>query len=199
MTSDKGAPAAFLDRDGVINFDRGYVHRIADFQFIPGVLGACHDLHAAGYKLIVVTNQAGIARGYYDEQAFRDITNWMSERFTEAGAPLTGVYYCPHHPNGTVSRYTRECDCRKPAPGMIMQAVLDHHIDVSTSFLVGDKRSDIEAAERAGLAGKYLIRTDASDLDGDGPVGGFRSLTDVVHHVLTWGTSGAERMPRENN
>jgi D-glycero-D-manno-heptose 1,7-bisphosphate phosphatase len=186
VTPDKGAPAAFLDRDGVINLDHGYVHTIAEFQFIPGVLSACHDLHAAGYKLIVVTNQAGIGRGYYDEQAFRDISEWMSARFAEAGAPLTGIYYCPHHPQGTVTRLTRECDCRKPAPGMILQAVLDHRIDVSKSFLVGDKRSDIEAAERAGVAGRYLIQTDRPAGDRGGPLG-FRSLADVVQHVLTLG------------
>jgi len=176
VTSDSGVPAAFLDRDGVINQDRGYVYRVEDFHFIPGVLQACRALHAAGYKLIVVTNQAGIAHGYYDERAFHDITAWMSERFAEAGAPLTGVYYCPHHPNGKVARYTRECDCRKPAPGMIAQAIRDHHIDVSRSFLVGDKRSDIEAAERAGLAGKYLIEA-----------GG--SLADVVDRILKGGIS----------
>jgi D-glycero-D-manno-heptose 1,7-bisphosphate phosphatase len=151
------------------------------------VLSACHDLYAAGYKLIVVTNQAGIARGYYDEEAFRNITQWMSERFAEAGAPLTGVYYCPHHPNGTIARFTRECDCRKPGPGMILQAVLEHHIDVSRSFLAGDKRSDIEAPETAGVSGRYLIQVDKTASDRGGPVAGFRSLTDVVHHVLTSG------------
>jgi D-glycero-D-manno-heptose 1,7-bisphosphate phosphatase len=185
VTSDKGVPAAFLDRDGVINVDRGYVHRVEEFQFIPGVLQASRDLHAAGYKLIVVTNQAGIAHGYYDERDFLEITGWMSERFAEAGAPLAGVYYCPHHPNGKVARFARECDCRKPAPGMIVQAVLEHGIDVSRSFLVGDKPLDMEAAERAGLSAKYLIEAGGAGAQ----VGAYRSLADVARHVLTHGIS----------
>jgi D-glycero-D-manno-heptose 1,7-bisphosphate phosphatase len=184
VTSITGVPAAFLDRDGVINVDSGYVYRVANFQFIPGVLGACRSLHMAGYKLIVVTNQAGIAHGYYDEQAFKEITGWMSERFREAGAPLTGVYYCPHHPCGRVARFTRECSCRKPAPGMIAQAVREHQIDVANSFLVGDKESDLEAAERAGISTRYLVRTAGRAAEQSDRSGEFESLADVVHRVL---------------
>ena len=184
MTSSTAARAAFFDRDGVINVDSGYVHRVAEFRFIPGVLGACRSLYVAGYKLIVVTNQAGIAHGYYDEQSFAEITGWMRERFREAGAPLTGVYYCPHHPNGRIARYSRECGCRKPAPGMIVQAVHEHQIDLANSFFVGDKASDLEAAERAGISARYLVRN-ADDAGGQSnSFGQFRSLVDVVHHVL---------------
>ncbi len=184
MTSITGAPAVFLDRDGVINIDSGYVHRVADFQFIPGVLGACRSLHVAGYKLIVVTNQAGIAHGYYDEQAFEDISGWMRERFREAGAPLTGVYYCPHHPCAKISRFRCGCDCRKPAPGMILQAVREHQIDVAKSFLVGDKESDLEAAERAGISNRYLVRTAGRSVERSDSSGEFESLADVVRRVL---------------
>jgi D-glycero-D-manno-heptose 1,7-bisphosphate phosphatase len=184
VTSVTAAPAAFLDRDGVINIDSGYVHHVADFQFIAGVLGACRGLHLAGYKLIVVSNQAGIAHGYYDEQTFEEITGWMRERFREAGAPLTGVYYCPHHPRGRVARYSRECDCRKPAPGMIAQAVREHQIDVANSFLVGDKESDLEAAKGAGIPRRFLVRTTGRSVERSDNSGEFESLADVVHHVL---------------
>jgi D-glycero-D-manno-heptose 1,7-bisphosphate phosphatase len=184
VTSINGGPAAFLDRDGVINIDSGYVHRVADFRFIPGVLGACRSLCFAGYKLIVVTNQAGIAHGYYDEQTFVEITSWMSERFREAGAPLTGVYYCPHHPCGRVARFRRECDCRKPAPGLIAQAAREHQIDLANSFLVGDKESDLEAAERAGISTRYLVRTAGRAIERSDKIGEFESLIEVVHHVL---------------
>lgn len=184
MTLIAGVPAAFLDRDGVINIDAGYVHNVADFQFIPGVLGACRSLHVAGYKLIVVTNQAGIAHGYYDERTFEEITSWMEERFREAGAPLTGVYYCPHHPCGSVARFRRECDCRKPAPGMIAQAVREHQINVADSFLVGDKESDLEAAERAGIPNRYLVRTAGRAIGRNHRSVEFESLADVVHLVL---------------
>jgi D-glycero-D-manno-heptose 1,7-bisphosphate phosphatase len=183
VTSVSGFRAAFLDRDGVINLDRGYVHRVEDFQFLPGALTACRDLHTAGYRLIVVTNQAGIARGYYDEQTFQQITTWMSERFYEVGAPLTGVYYCPHHPDGKVSRFAIECACRKPAPGMILQAAIDHQIDVSQSILVGDKASDLEAGERAGVSQRYLVWPPGSEAE-RGESRGFRSLSDVVQFLL---------------
>jgi D-glycero-D-manno-heptose 1,7-bisphosphate phosphatase len=184
VTAINGLPAAFLDRDGVINFDSGYVHRVADFQFIPGVLSACRDLHVAGYKLIVVTNQAGIAHGHYDERAFEEITAWMSDRFLEAGAPLAGVYYCPHHPRGKVARFSRECGCRKPAPGLITQAVREHQIDISRSFLVGDKESDLEAAERAGIANRYLVQTVGHGVEQSGNSEEFESLANVVRRVL---------------
>jgi D-glycero-D-manno-heptose 1,7-bisphosphate phosphatase len=178
-----GEPAAFLDRDGVINIDSGHVHRISDFHFIPEAISACRNLYNAGYKLIIVTNQAGIAHGYYDEQAFNELSTWVNERFIEAGAPLAGIYYCPHHPSGSVARFTRVCSCRKPAPGMITQAIREHQIDVSSSFLVGDKESDLEAAKRAGLSARYLVSPGQGNNRSDSS-GEFRSLAEVVRHVL---------------
>jgi D-glycero-D-manno-heptose 1,7-bisphosphate phosphatase len=189
-----GARAAFLDRDGVINVDSGYVHRIADFQFIRGVLWACRRFHVAGYKLIVVTNQAGIAHGYYDERAFEEITAWMTERFQQAGAPLTGVYYCPHHPSGSVARYKRQCACRKPEPGLIVQAVQEHGIEVANSFFVGDRESDLEAAERAGVSDRYLVRTGAGVVDRSKGVEEFDSLAAVADRVL--GKSRIDPLPQ---
>jgi D-glycero-D-manno-heptose 1,7-bisphosphate phosphatase len=162
-------PAAFLDRDGVINVDQGYAHRIDQFEFIPGALSACRRLHEAGYLLIVVTNQAGIAHGYYDERAYQELTAWMRQRFVEAAAPLTAVYHCPHHPRGKLAAFRADCDCRKPAPGMLLQAIREHQIDVSRSFLVGDKETDLEAARRAGVAERYLVRAAPLAADAQAP------------------------------
>ncbi len=173
-------PAAFLDRDGVINEERNYVYRIEDFQFLPGALAACRELVERGYLLVVVTNQAGIARGYYDTADFETLTRWMEARFSEAGAPLSGVYYCPHHPEAKIDRLRVACDCRKPGPGLILQAQRQLDIDLRRSFLVGDKPSDIEAGRAAGVGRCFLLSDRAS------PPGAHRAdavvsrLSDVV-------------------
>ena len=157
-------PAVFLDRDGVINEELNYVHRIEDFHFLPGVLAACRELSQAGYLLVVITNQAGIARGYYDVAQFEALTVWMKRQFSEAGAPLAGVYYCPHHPEGKVEEYRKECACRKPAPGMLLQAQRELGIDFGRSILVGDKLSDIEAGRAVGVGRYFLISHASSSL-----------------------------------
>ncbi|TKB48825.1 D-glycero-beta-D-manno-heptose 1,7-bisphosphate 7-phosphatase [Ferrimonas sediminicola] len=144
--------AVFLDRDGVINRDHGYVHTIEEFEFIPGTLQACARLSQAGYQLVVVTNQSGIARGYYDEGQFRALSQWMGRQFAEAGAPLLGVYFCPHHPEKGLPKYVGECECRKPNPGMLLQAAEEHDLDLANSVMIGDKDGDIEAGRRAGVA-----------------------------------------------
>jgi D-glycero-D-manno-heptose 1,7-bisphosphate phosphatase len=117
--------AAFLDRDGVINVDRGYVHRIEDFEFVPGTLQACRELARRGWLLVVATNQSGIGRGLYTAQDFRTVTDWMRSRFEEYQAPLAGVYYCPHHPTEALGGNRIQCDCRKPQPGMLLAAARD--------------------------------------------------------------------------
>jgi len=150
-------PAIFLDRDGVINEDLGHVYRIQDFKFLPGVLTACRRFHQNGYQIVVITNQAGIAKGYYSISAFEHLTRWMSERFEEAGAPLSGVYYCPHHPEGSVTGLRLTCNCRKPAPGLFLRAQQDLQISMQHSIVVGDKYSDIAAGEAAGVRFRYLI------------------------------------------
>jgi D-glycero-D-manno-heptose 1,7-bisphosphate phosphatase len=152
--------AAFLDRDGVVNVDHGYVFRREDFQFVPGTLAACAQLHRLGFVLVVVTNQAGIGRGLYGEDDFRRLTEWMSEEFAAAGAPLAGVYHCPHHPQAGLAGYRRACDCRKPAPGMLLAAARELSLDLGRSVLFGDKASDIEAAVAAGVPQRVLLGTD---------------------------------------
>lgn len=162
-------PAVFLDRDGVINQESEYVHRIEDFHFIDGVFDACRQLSKAGFRLIVITNQAGIARGYYTEDDFHYLTRWMLEKFTLHGIEIDDVYYCPHHPVHGIGSYHRNCDCRKPGPEMILRAAREHSLDLSQSILVGDKVSDIEAGRSAGVGCCVLVHSghapDRKDLD----------------------------------
>jgi D-glycero-D-manno-heptose 1,7-bisphosphate phosphatase len=147
----------FLDRDGVINVDHGYVSRPEQFEFIDGIFEACQHFAALGYTLIVVTNQSGIGRGYYTEADFLSLTQWMTERFAAHGVTIAGVYWCPHHPVNAKGAYQRECDCRKPAPGMILQAAQEHDIDLASSLMLGDKVSDMQAAIAAGIGRKVLV------------------------------------------
>jgi len=142
--------ALFLDRDGVINEDRAYVHRVDEFAWIPGVFETVRVAGELGLAVIVVTNQAGIARGYYSESDFRSLTHWMEGQFAVAGAPLTGVYYCPYHPDG-LPPYNTTSPMRKPEPGMLLQAASDHVLDLRRSLLIGDQESDIAAGRAAGL------------------------------------------------
>jgi D-glycero-D-manno-heptose 1,7-bisphosphate phosphatase len=164
-------PAAFLDRDGVINVDHGYTYRIDDFEFVEGTLAAAARLHAMGFALVVVTNQSGIGRGLYTVADFDVLTDWMRAQFAAAGAPLAGVYWCPHHPVDAVGAYRRDCDCRKPAPGMLLAAMRDLDLDPARSVLFGDKRSDLEAAVAAGVAERILLGLNGTTVP-DGAVAG---------------------------
>lgn len=165
MTSSRSAHrrAAFLDRDGVINIDRGYVSRRQDFDFVPGVLEGARRLHDLGFGLVVVTNQSGIGRGLYGIEAFDNLTAWMKAQFAAAGAPLAGVYYCPHHPTEAVGEYRRACACRKPAPGMFLNAAHDLGIRLYASVMFGDRESDLEAALAAGVPLRVLLGTDGRE------------------------------------
>ena len=146
--------ALFLDRDGVVNEEINYLHKIEDFKFIDGIFAACQFFAAQGYLIVIITNQSGIARGYYSEQDYRLLTDWMSRQFANQGIDLAGVYHCPHHPD-----HGADCDCRKPKPGMIFKAQADLNIDLANSLLVGDKKSDMQAAENAGIAQRVLVNT----------------------------------------
>ncbi|MBO1273576.1 D-glycero-beta-D-manno-heptose 1,7-bisphosphate 7-phosphatase [Shewanella sp. 4t3-1-2LB] len=151
--------AVFLDRDGVINVDHGYVHQIDDFQYIEGVFDACLALKQQGFKLVVITNQAGIARGLYSEDQFHQLTEWMDWNFADKGVDLDGIYYCPHHPDKGIGKYKQDCDCRKPKPGMIVSAQQFLKLDLSASALVGDKADDMRAAKAAGIPVRILVRS----------------------------------------
>ncbi len=146
-------PCAFLDRDGIVNEDSGHVHDATGFRWMPGMPEAIRLLNDAGWLVVVITNQAGIGRGYYSEDDFAAFTGWIDDRLAEAGAHVDATYHCPHHPTEAQGRYLRACDCRKPAPGMILQAIEDWQPDVGRSFLIGDKESDMAAAAAAGVRG----------------------------------------------
>ncbi len=150
--------AAFLDRDGVLNEDHGYVHRIDDFHWMAGAVAALQRLQQAGYALVVVTNQAGIAKGLYTPADLDLLHNHMRAQLQQQGVALTGVYACPHHPEALLPAYRQACACRKPQPGMLLQAAQEHRLDLAASNLFGDKPSDIEAARRAGVGRSWLVQ-----------------------------------------
>ena len=135
--------AVFLDRDGVINQDTGYVSCVDDFHFIDGTIEALQILKKKGYCLVVVTNQSGIARGYFTEEQFMSLTEWMDWSLADRDVDLDGIYFCPHHPTAGVGEYRQECNCRKPAPGMLLDAAKDLKIDLANSYMVGDKAGDL--------------------------------------------------------
>jgi D-glycero-D-manno-heptose 1,7-bisphosphate phosphatase len=155
-------PALFLDRDGVINLNHGYVHTIERFDFVDGIFETARTAHDAGMALVVVTNQAGIGRGYYDEATFAALSEWMRGRFADAGAPIAAVYHCPHHPEAALGPYRVRCDCRKPEPGMLLRARDALGLDLGRSVLIGDHASDILAGRRAGVGTTILFAPDAS-------------------------------------
>lgn len=138
--------AVFLDRDGTLNVDYGYVYRVEEWEWIPGAIDALVALKKAGFLVIVITNQAGIARGYYDEAEMTNLHARINEELKEHGTSIDGFYHCPHHPD-----FSEECACRKPMPGMINKAIQDFDIDKDRSWLVGDKFSDIQAGSSAGV------------------------------------------------
>jgi len=144
--------ALFLDRDGVINIEKKYLYKVKDFEFIDGIFDLCRYYQNLGYIIIVVTNQSGIARKYYNEEDFDILTSWMTKEFLKNCVKISKVYYCPHYPD--ISGY---CECRKPNIGMLLQAQKDFNIDLNNSILVGDKESDIEAGINAGLLKTYLF------------------------------------------
>ena len=150
--------ALFVDRDGVINKEKDYVWQVEDFEFLPGVFEALREAMAKGYRIIIITNQAGIGRGYYSEEDFHHLTEWMLHKFRDQGVEVTAVYFDPYHPEG-VGKYRKESLRRKPNPGMIFEAARDHHLDLRQSALAGDKLSDIEAGRRAGVGRLFLVRT----------------------------------------
>jgi D-glycero-D-manno-heptose 1,7-bisphosphate phosphatase len=157
--------ALFLDRDGVINVERGYVHCPNSFEFIPGIFELCHAAQNLGYLLVVVTNQAGIARGYYSESAFHDLTEWMMARFAEKQIRIRRLYYCPYHPVFGVGKYKIDSPDRKPNPGMFIRAQSDLDLDMGSSILIGDKLSDIQAGCAAGVGTQILLSSERAQCE----------------------------------
>jgi D-glycero-D-manno-heptose 1,7-bisphosphate phosphatase len=164
-------PALFLDRDGVINVDHGYVHRIDQFDFLPGIFDLVRfAVHELDWPVIVITNQAGIGRGLFGEKAFQDLTAWMCERFASERAPLTRIYHCPYHPEFGIDEYRKEHPWRKPNPGMVLAARADLDLDLARSVLIGDKPTDIQCAMAAGIGLSMFLDPDGQvDPQGQAP------------------------------
>ena len=175
-----GQRALFLDRDGVINVNHGYVHSTENFDFVDGIFDLVRAAREAGYRVVVVTNQAGIGRGYYSEGQFHELTIWMCAQFEKHGAPIDRVYFSPYHPTAGVGEYRKDEDTRKPRPGMILKAKRELSLSLENSILVGDKPTDILAGIAAGVQKNVLFSDDAfAELAGLDylPV---RALVDVI-------------------
>lgn len=153
MNKPKKQKALFLDRDGCINIEKNYLYKIEDFEFQPGIFNLIQHYQKKGFLIFVITNQSGIARGLYSEADFHVLNNWMIDTFELEGIKITKVYYCPHHPD-----ITGECNCRKPLPGMINQAIEQFNISAVKSVLIGDKKRDILAGENAGIGKNLYIQ-----------------------------------------
>lgn len=159
--------AFFLDRDGVININHGHVHKREDFDFIDGIFDVARYAHQQGYKLVVITNQAGIGRGYYTEDDFHQLTEWMCKQFSAAGAPIEQVYFSPYHPTAGIGAYLKDDFSRKPQPGMILKARAELDLDLRSSVLIGDKASDIQAGIAGGVGMNLLFASQRlEELDG---------------------------------
>jgi D-glycero-D-manno-heptose 1,7-bisphosphate phosphatase len=145
-------PAVFLDRDGTLNHDTGYIHRSADFRWLPGAVNAIRALNDSGYYVFVVTNQSGVARGLYDEAAIRDLHDWMNGELRATGARIDDMRYCPHHPDASIAAYRTACRCRKPAAGMLLDLMEVWPVIREESIMIGDRESDAAAGRAAGIA-----------------------------------------------
>jgi len=180
--------ALFLDRDGVINRNHGYVHKQEDFDFIEGIFEVARHACKQNYKLVVITNQAGIGRGYYTEEQFHQLTDWMRQQFSEAGAPISMVYFSPYHPTAGLGKYLKDDYSRKPHPGMIRQAQKDLSIDLSRSVLIGDKVSDIQAGIAAGVGTNLLFAAERpNELDSLN-----YQLITTLHEAISYLQRGAQ-------
>jgi len=182
------AKALFLDRDGVINLDVGYIWRPEDFIFQAGVFDACRQAQALDYRLVVVTNQAGIGRGLFSEEEFQALTAWMCARFSDEGVAIARVFHAPTHPEEGIGIYKRESIDRKPGPGMLLKARDALGLDLAAAALVGDRETDIEAAIAAGVGQKLLI---------DSPEAPAQTKADAVvgslAEAVSWITANQER------
>jgi len=188
-------PAVFLDRDGTLIEEVGYLDRLERLAFFPWSVDAVRLLNHAGFLVVVVTNQAGVARGMYEESFVGEAHQYMDETLKAGGARVEAYYYCPHHPDGSVAAYRRQCECRKPAPGMLRQAERELGVDLGRSFVVGDRWLDIQMAQQVGAAG-ILVRTGYGRTEEQRPIDGVsaaavaENLIEAVGWILRTGDQG---------
>jgi D-glycero-D-manno-heptose 1,7-bisphosphate phosphatase len=154
--------ALFLDRDGIINLDHGYVHQVSRFEFVDGIFDLARKARVLGYCIVVVTNQAGIGRGYYLEEQFHSLSTWMCERFLQENAPIRKIYFSPFHPTEGIGYYRQDHPSRKPHPGMFLQAERELSLDMGRSVMIGDKVSDMIASMAAGVGTNLLLKERSS-------------------------------------
>lgn len=141
----------FLDRDGTINVEKSYLYKWEDFEFEKNAIEGLKELKNLGYEFIVVTNQSGIGRGYYTEEDLVALNNQMTEKLKEFGIEILECFYCPHHPEKGIGKYKVDCNCRKPNPGMLLEGIKKYDVDIENSFMIGDKKGDLEAGKKASL------------------------------------------------
>lgn len=172
----------FLDRDGTINVEKSYLHKWKDFEFEKNAIEGLKELRDLGYEFIVVTNQSGIGRGYYTEEDLKILNNQMTEKLKEFGIDILECFYCPHHPEKGVGKYKVDCDCRKPNPGMLLRGIEKYDVDIENSFMIGDKKGDLEAGKKAGLKSILVLtgygKKIEEEIKGEYPIG--KDLLDIA-------------------
>jgi D-glycero-D-manno-heptose 1,7-bisphosphate phosphatase len=180
-------PAVFLDRDGTVIREVGYLNRLDRIEIFPWSIDAVRVLNKAGFLAFVVTNQAGVARGYFEESLVQEAHRAIDERMRAGGAKIAGYYYCPHHPDAGVAPYRQACDCRKPQPGMVRRAEREFGIDPSRSFVVGDRWMDVEFGHAAG-ARSIMVRTGYATGEEPRPAGarGPDAVVDNLMEAVSW-------------
>ena len=184
MPDHKLRKAVFVDRDNTIIEDRAYSADPAGIVPLAGAIEAMRRLQDAGYLLVIVTNQSGVARGFFEEDALRAFNTQLLERLRDEGVTVAGLYYCPHYAAGAVARYAISCDCRKPAPGMLMQAAEEHGIDLAQSWMIGDKADDVGAGKAAGCRTIRVHTGEAPAADDEEPDFTAANLADAAELVL---------------
>jgi D-glycero-D-manno-heptose 1,7-bisphosphate phosphatase len=160
-----------------MNVDVGHAHRIDQIQFVPGIFELVREATVRGYVIIIVTNQAGIAKGFYSESQFETLSKWMVEQFSSSGGSIAKVTYCPHHEQASVAKFKLKCRCRKPQPGLLLDAISDFDIDALNSIMVGDNWSDMQAGFSAEVTALYLLKNESEPNDA------YKHLIPLVHRI----------------
>lgn len=177
--------AFFLDRDGTINVDTGYVGNPDDLELLPGAADAIRKMNESGYLVIVISNQSGVARGYFTEDDVRQVNERLNEILKQHGTHIDAFYYCPHLPNAPVKKYAAECDCRKPKLGLFKQAVQDFELDTNLCYACGDRSRDVDGLVKLGIPSSHLGVIDGENVDGH-----FNNLIDFFEYTKIGGNNG---------